>query len=418
MALSALLLSVLAQGPGVAPAQATDLGAQLVVVEPIRLAVSPVLDGTLGEEEWDPFADGEQSKSFLQWEPGKIHVAGILPPLHDLVVSIDVKNDGWLKGKDNIEVRIRQEGDRAVLSSRLLDATGKEGPVWTELPSVVQASEAVAREGQGGVFYEASIADAGLGLFSPERGQRFGVRYDAFPSDASDVAAFLPRAMSVITLATQRSAGMPNGLTPAVQDDFQTVVPGENMRMRVTFRGSNTLQIRRLSLRSEGDVRDRTLSLSTPFMVFDNKGRAFFDYDTRVSVESPFGYRLMRASVLAGDGLEGLIQASYRIAPLVDFTLRTKSIKANEANQVARVTYRIRSNSVSRVVGGVAVDLPEGWRNLSGQDKGYLLYQKGQPIDRSIDVEIPGGTQGVFPIKLKSVLGDQVTDQTLWITVQ
>jgi len=419
MALSAILLTLLGQELGAPQAQTTtDLNAPLSIAEPNRLAVTPLLDGILADEEWDPFVDTPTSKSFLQWEPGKLYVAGIVPKGSDLVVSIDVRDDGWLKGKDNIEVRASLRGDKVVLKARQLDNTGKEGPAWTDLPLVTASSAGIAKEGESNTFFELAIAEGGVEAFNPNKGDRLGVRCDTVPAEATDIAPFLPRAMGEIKLATVRDAGMPAGLEVGVQDGFQSVIPGENVRLRVTFKGKNEMQLQKLEMRSEGEAREKAVALTTPFPYFDTKGRAFVDYDTRIDPSATLGYRILRATVTAGDGLPGIIEASYRIAPQVDFYLIRPKVASSTLTRKVRVFYGVRSNSVNRVPGSVVIDLPDGWRNLTTVDKGYTIYKKGLAAERYIDVEIPGGAHGTFPITMRSILGNSTVEQKVWLTVE
>src|SRR5579864_8275265 len=41
----------------------------LDVPQPIRMELTPTLDGTIKKEEWDPFSP----HTYLQWEPGRIY---------------------------------------------------------------------------------------------------------------------------------------------------------------------------------------------------------------------------------------------------------------------------------------------------------------------------------------------------------
>ncbi len=101
-----------------------------------RIAVSPRLDGEIEPEEWDDFATVGDTQTWFQWEPGVLHAAAKLPVGQDLLVSLDLRGDGWLVGSDNLEVRLTWDGSRAKATLRRLDATHPEGPEWSDASDI------------------------------------------------------------------------------------------------------------------------------------------------------------------------------------------------------------------------------------------------------------------------------------------
>src|SRR4051812_44034989 len=89
-----------------APAPVLDMRQVPVVAEVSRIRLTPKIDGKLEEEEWDPLGESDAVKTFLQWEPGVLHIAASGAMGKDLVVSIDPGSNGWLVGKNNLEARI------------------------------------------------------------------------------------------------------------------------------------------------------------------------------------------------------------------------------------------------------------------------------------------------------------------------
>src|SRR5208283_2501321 len=96
------------QPPVVQPVQ--PFVAPVVVKQTDRLALTPKLDGKIDPEEWDPFSSQGGLDTYFQWEPRKLHMAARVPVGQDLIVSLDLKGDGWLVGKDNVEVRVVWDG--------------------------------------------------------------------------------------------------------------------------------------------------------------------------------------------------------------------------------------------------------------------------------------------------------------------
>src|SRR5690242_14981297 len=100
----------------------------LEVAQPVRLQLTPNLDGKIDREEWDALG----SNTYLQWEPGRVYAAAQMPAGKALVFSIDGKGDGWLVGRDNIEYRVTVKDGHAVVTARELDATAVKEPVWRD----------------------------------------------------------------------------------------------------------------------------------------------------------------------------------------------------------------------------------------------------------------------------------------------
>jgi hypothetical protein len=200
----------------------------LDVPQPIRLELTPTLDGVIAPEEWDPFS----SQTYMQWEPGKVYIAGQMPAGKDLVLSIDRKGDGWLVGRDNIEFRVSQKDGKAVVTVRELDATAVRQPIWRERHDLEVASEAVIGEG-GGTSFEAVFDDAGLGLL-PRKPRDEMLRLDIIDS-LEDVTTYQPRVCTPIRFDDRRTAALPTEMVFGTQVPTRSVFPGESIWMRLNF---------------------------------------------------------------------------------------------------------------------------------------------------------------------------------------
>src|SRR3990172_9016718 len=121
----AVLLGQAADNPFAAPQN---------VAEPDRIALTPKLDGKLEEEEWDSFASSGGNSVSFQWEPGRIHAGASMPLSHELVVSLDLRGDGWLIGDDNLELRLGWSDGKPALKARWMNASEAAGPKWIDAP--------------------------------------------------------------------------------------------------------------------------------------------------------------------------------------------------------------------------------------------------------------------------------------------
>ncbi|RYG43971.1 hypothetical protein EON79_15915, partial [bacterium] len=324
--------------PVVAAPQMPNFTQAPSAVESTRIALTPVLDGRLEEEEWDPFATEAGGTTYFQWEPSGLHLAAKITPGYEIVASFDLANDGWLKGKDNLEVRIAADGS---VKARLVDATPTSGPVWIEMPGFLSSTKVVS----GPDVVEATIMDPGLGLLAEKTGSKIGVRVDLVPVGSAAMEAYMPRVAAPVTLAFYRAAALPTGLRFEPENESKSVVPGQTVRLRFTYQGKNDLNLQRLNLRSEGPARMATSLIEIPFPRFDRKNRAFVDYDTPVASGASLGYRIARGSLTGSDGIPSVMQVSYRIAEPADAQLVLDKIPVAETDRSMKRNYYLRSNS-------------------------------------------------------------------------
>ncbi|AIE88145.1 hypothetical protein [Fimbriimonas ginsengisoli] len=402
------------QTPATAPAFQTPM----TVAEQMRLAITPKLDGVIEDEEWDPLVSAEGLKGYFQWEPGKLHVAGVVPNGRDLLLSLDLRSDGWLVGGDNIEVRIGMRDGQPRISARRVDATQVNGPRWIDLPGIGMASAVAAKSDGTNTTFEASLNDAGLGYFPTDDRGRMSVRLDTVAADAPPTEPFVPRVLTPVQLSFTRSAALPNGLRWNAEGTGETVMPGDNIRIRLTFNGTDKLGLQRLAMRSEGLVRAATSESAVPFPPFDNKGRAFVDYNTLVVKGADLGYRVLRASLTGSDGVTGVMEASYRVAPPLEVRLVREPIRSKPQAQKVKLTYYIKSFSpLRRQVGSVTVVPPTDFHLVTGADSNFFIDAAKGSLRRVFELDIPAGAKGVYPMLFRVQRNGQVTEYSAYINI-
>jgi hypothetical protein len=401
-----------------------DLTAPFVVAEPVRLAMTPKLDGTLSAEEWDPLSASPGANSYLQWEPRRLHLAAVVPAGSDVLLSLDLKSNGWLVGDDNIEVRISPsdaqssaDGKSIKVTGRRLDATRVEGPTWVDLPGIAMSAKGAARSDGINHTYEVTIEDPSLGIFPTDDRDGMAVRVDALPFGTPPLAPYLPRVATPLSLRYRRAAAIPEGMRWGIEGAGNAVMPGNTIRIRYTFNGSDKLGLKRLSLRSEGPLRETTTEKSLPFPLFDNKGRAFVDYETEIRPDAEPGWRVSQGALEAGDGLTGVIQACYRVAPLVDIVLPPTTLKSKDRDQRVKLTFAIESNAPRRLAGIVRVTPPAGFRLRSEAEGKFLIYGGRGSVRRGIELDVPANARGVYPIEIRTEVDGILTDETIYLNL-
>lgn len=399
----------------IALAQATqgDFSAPMQVVETQRLAITPKIDGKLDKEEWDEFGQG----SYMQWQPDRLYSACLLPEGKEAVISYDFKNNGWLIGKDNVEIRIKIVDGKPQTSVRVLDATNPSGPVWVEDERYKVTVQSAAQQTEGGCFVETSLEDPGDESLPADENKKVGVRIDTV-SSGSAAEAFLPRVMTPVQLTFNRGTNVPGGLKWNVQVLTRTTSPATTYRIRMTFNGKNDLGLKTIGMRTEGFGRDEALTFEKPFPRFDNKGRAFVDYESTIPADSTEGYRLLRAVVTDESGQSAVLRTSYEVAPIVQFDLvQPAKMKANNIDVVAKFSCYIQSNTPNRVQGKFHVDTPNGWDVQSGQDTEFFIANPRGSSRRVFEIRVPKDTKGTFPFRLEAKVGNKVIRRLVWVTI-
>ena len=407
--MSPLLLAFL-QTSGTEPTP-IDLRQAPTVVETKRLRLTPVIDGRLAEEEWDEFGTSEGVKTYLQWEPNAIHVAAGAAAGKDLLLSLDLDGDGWLVGKDNLEARIGTRNGKPFVRLRLLDATAVAGPTYREIPNIEAASTVMI--GADGTI-EATVGDPGLGLL-PKSDAKVAARLDAIPSDRMDVPSNEPRTLASLTFGDVRDAGLPAGLKVKVDFNDIAAIPGETATVRYSFSGEP--MPRRIALRSEGLAREATSAIEMPFPVADKRG-ASVEYKTLIAPSAIEGYRIARATLTDADGIASIVQASYRIAPLVDVVMNDPHLKPSDQDRSIKVGYTVFGNSKGRLSGKATLSVPGGYRILNGDEAQKItLFEPRRGLPKGFGLFVPANSSGTVPIRFAMEIGGKKFDVVRYLTI-
>lgn len=386
----------------------------LAVAEPDRLALTPSIDGKLEPNEWDAFASNGVAENYFQWEPGRLHAAGKVSAGQDLLVSVDLRNNGWLAGKDNYQIRASLSGGQVVLEAKKLDATdAANGPQWVDASVLLRTAKASAASVDGGHWIEFSVDDDGLGILPRDDKSKVGVRLDSVPA-GQQYDPFLPRTMTATQFVFDRGSSIPGGLQWKPQFLTRSVAPGQVVKIRLTFNGANQLGLKRVDVDSRGMDGEAATKVSYPFPGFDKKGRAFLDYVSPIPASAEPGYRILRAVVTDEAGNSAFLRSSYRIAPMFELELRAPEMKASEKERTMRVGYYISSHASARANCTVEATVPAGWKADMGGAKSFVVYSSRASQRHVFELTIPAGAKGTFPITLTAKVGDKTYTTTDW----
>jgi hypothetical protein len=386
------------------------------VAEPTRLALTPTLDGMIRADEWDSFVQSNDGETFFQWEPGKLYFAGRFKADRELVVSMDIKHDGWLIGKDNIEIRLRYKDGFPTISARQLDGTRKTGPTWLDLSKINRACIVRGREVNGEVEVEAMVLDPGMELLPIREKQQIGLRMDVVAQSSQATEPFLPRNGAVVRLSSARASAMPVGLDWKVEEPGRSVTQGRVASVRFSFSAKANPGLKRIEIKPMGLLAQHAATLKEQFPQLQ-RGRAFVDYEAKTTREAPTGYHLVTTTLFTGDGIPSMIQASIRVAPLVDFSLVEDRFTLKPGVQEFKIPFYIESNSTLRLDGTYAVEEPPRWTIRQGMENSFLIYNSRASVRRVLTVRTPADSSGIIPLKFTAKIGDRVVEQIHWITI-
>jgi hypothetical protein len=223
--------------------------------DPQRLKRTPLIDGVLGDGEWDPFytvTDGLiKGTVYCNWDDNFLYLATRTEGAANVLFDLDLNGDGWLRGADNVELIIGSvaNGGTPVVSARLLDASNtKDTPVWNETAidpkSIIVAEKLV----NGTQILEIAIPKNTASL-QPRVGQNFGLRAEFLPAGPitafTSTAPFEPHLLLDATLAVARVTGVA-GINPRLTLSDLKCIAGEKLfaTLELTNQTDQTMPIK------------------------------------------------------------------------------------------------------------------------------------------------------------------------------
>lgn len=384
---------------------------EFVVERTVRLACTPQIDGVVAPDEWEPLANFGGLTSYLQWEPGTLYLAGSLTAGQAAVWSLDLKGDGWLVGKDNVEVRLVPESGTWKVESRLLDATGRNGPEWKSGP-VLPGGFAIAGTPEA---FEVKLLGASMPIgFAP--GESMGVRAEVQPAE-TPATPYLPRQTAIVTLGLDQSIGLPQGLEWKSEYKARSVAQGETIRIRLNYVKPEAIGLERIDLRTEGEAAFTAIGAAFPRA--DRRGRAFVDYETRAAEDARPGYRVLQGKVVGAAGVEFVTRTSYQVAPLLVFdTNLPRGLKAKGETQLIRGSVTLRSQSMNRLDGTFHLELPPEWSIAKGTDRKFTIYFPRGSSRIGLELIAPKDATGLIPIKYIAEIRGKRVEQVVPLYIE
>ncbi|MBL8047917.1 MAG: hypothetical protein JNJ45_04475 [Chthonomonas sp.] len=393
------------------------MAAAFAVPELNRIALTPAIDGRLDDEEWDALSETPELKSYLQWEPGALYLASVAPEGKDVVFSLDMDGDGWLVGKNNLEVRLSWADGDVKASCRTLDATRAQEPSWVSAPWIEQTMTARALNAGGMWSVEVKLLPIEIPSF--EMGRTIGVRADAFGPGESTNATDLIRRVSPVTMRFDRSRGLPNGMEWEPETLARNVTPSDNFRIRMNFRRPKDAELERVYCRTMGLGRASTVAFEMPFPEFDRKGRSFVDYSTKVARTATHGYRVMETKIRGAQQEDITIQTSYAVRPTygVEGKVSGEPVMSPDV-QVIDANVMVKSYTDTRLRGKISLSLPSGWAAKKGGEANLMIHQIRGVQKLPVKLVVPAGTQGLHTVMVDVSYNGETTSTPMYVLIR
>lgn len=386
------------------------------LAQPVRLAITPLMDGRVEEEEWDALAESGGCRSFFQWEPETLYWGARAKDGEDIVLSLDMNADGWLVGSDNLEFRVSFTGGNPTVSVRRLDASDPNGPAWVASRVLNESLKVTATQGQGEWDLEASFVPPSAK--SPAIGSRYGLRIDAVTAGSSTGDPFQPRALGFVKLQMDVGQDLPSGFSWKPDFLVRSVPVDDAFKVKYHFKKTEEVGFNQVECRAEGLARGLMATGSRPFPLWDKKGTAKDEYVSAIATKAGVGYRVLRMTLGDGEGKKTVLRSSFRIADLIDFDVRLPKVLTLDPDaRIVRGSVDLRSNGLKRVDGSFTVKVPEAWTVTRGKTTNFVIYHARGMSKVPIELIVPRDQVGVFPLTFTAKVGDKTIEKTTFLSV-
>jgi hypothetical protein len=372
--------------------------------DPQRLKRRPVLDGVIGDSEWDPLytiGDGAvKGTVYLNWDDDFLYVAARTDQSAWVVLDLDANADGWLRGADNLELTVAPAGMDGVpaLTARILDAAGnKDAPVWNEKVVDPRSIQLVEKMTGGAQVIEMAIPKGIAGL-SLRPNATLSVRADFLPSGPAPTptAPYEPHLLVDITLVEARTVAAP-GITPRLTLDDSKVIPGQSLRATLELMNQTEEESRVRFITWQGDAAAADLlRLERDPNVPPIKGLKTLKrkYSSTLPETAVPGFYQLTATAQLENGRT--VSSTISFSVVEPFSLQM-SVEPDPINVLGPTQVKAFVDITSAVPGmakgSVELQAPAGWE-IKGRSKKEFLIQHEDSTGRSVFyLTLPSTTQ-------------------------
>ena len=435
-----------------------------VLYEKNRIKRSVTLDPSGGVDgKWDVlyrYVDGIAGETpggagtktvYCDWDDNFLYLAMETPDITEVRFDIDGKNDGWLRGADNLSIQISPAEGSApprVLAQRFDTLQNKDRPVYAESgipPGDIKVQTAKTPAGTYAVTLALPRTDL-IGLMR-RNGTSFGLRVDTglLPAQSGPVDLLSIRPMLRLTLADAVGAQTDSGLTLKVSvSDARKNVPGEDIKVSLEVKNESKQSLRLSRLFVRGSLGSQNLLDSSTYtgIVLPPGKKLSRDLRSAVSPAAGTGTYVVTGGAEWEDGTAVASLAAFdRLEPYaLEFKLDEKPIPAGTVirptkkgekkapqGEVRAAVVSVLSRIRNKQTASVRLHLPDGWTLESGEtDRNINFTGMGDLHPLFFKILVPmKADPGTYPISVTfdvaghtysdshslTILGDAVTTE-------
>lgn len=387
------------------------------VEQPIRLALTPILDGVVSDGEWESLSDSAGA-TFFQWEPGKLYWAAKPLPGQDVILSFDMSNDGWLTGKDNYEIRASQVKDQIRLSIRQLDATDRNNPVWVSPDLAAESFKVVSKPSQEYWNLEGSFTPI-LGKV-PSLNDQLGIRLECVSATTEELPPYLPKVMAPVRLRFDQSSNLFSGVTWHPEFDYREVARVENLEMKLRFKLlPETSLLQTIRVEGEGLAQNAISPYQSIFPDIDRGGNATVKYSSPINDAAIGGYRIVRAVLTDSNNDISVLRTSVKIADLVEMKISLpQEVTFDSDNRSVRGFVSILSRTKQDVRGHFDYSLPDYWEAKKGTALDFRIINPRDEFRVPIEFDVPTSAKGAYPFNCVIEIDGKKIYETVYVTIR
>ena len=371
--------------------------------DPQRLKRKPVIDGAIGDSEWDVLCTVNEGPAkgtvYVNWDDDFLYVGAKTDEPAWTVIDLDVNGDGWLHGTDNLELTIGPltAAGPPVITARVLDATsGKDSPEWNPQKVDPKNIQIAGRVTGGGQVVELAIPKGTLGLVL-KADRSLGFRADFLPATATPTPTppYEPHLQLEIKLVEARITSAP-GIAPRIDLADNKVIPGQTLHatLELVAKTDEITTVKSITWKGEGGaaevlrmVRDPsagTLTIKKPLKL---------KYSSTIPDSAAPGFYQITATAELEGGKAAIATTSFSVVEPFALTLSTVPAPASAtASNRLRVVVDIASAAPGYVRGGIELEVPAGWTIEGRPKKSFEAVREDSVTREQFFVSIPDGT--------------------------
>ncbi|MDO8585995.1 MAG: hypothetical protein Q7T82_03050 [Armatimonadota bacterium] len=343
-----------------------------VKMDTVLLRRTPALDGAIEPGEWDAFFQAQQADysatAFANWDESGVYIAVQADKPTDLMVTLDARNDGWFHGADNylIKATTGQDGAVAVTLDRYDShdkmqtpgATRSLDPVEIVCKSTTKADSAVV---------EMALPAAALEGLKIAQNANIGLRVNVRP--AVEGGTWTPMSplgdVEPCSLSDQKTAAMDQlGVSMVLQD--RRVVPGQKLQARLYIKNKSaqTMPLDCYVVGGDGRAAKYMDSQRVRLESLTAGQQIRHKYQSKIPSDMPSGSWALGAEVRAADGKRaGAALTSFEVVKPFEVSMDVGDDPMFLDTEKGRlISVNIKNRTPDRVLGGVTISVPEGWR--------------------------------------------------------